>query len=88
MTYLTVFCLTLGLVSVKAFQQRNVAHGNTRLIVPTSFVFAALEIPTIGIIAAAYARGDNLVLLILAAGSAAAIGCLAAIGLHRRIAGR
>jgi len=86
--YLTLFAITLALVFIKALQQRNVAHGNTLLVIPTSFVFAALEIPSIGIVAKAFYEGANILLLVGASGSAAAIGCVAAIRFHRHITGK
>lgn len=80
-----LFAVTLGLVFVKAFQQRNVAHGHTKLVPITSCVFAALEIASIGIIAQAFIGGGNLLHTWAALAAGGAIGSVSAIKVHQRI---
>lgn len=82
--YLTLFLITLGLVFVKSFQQRNVVYGNIALVAPTSCVFAALEMLSIGLIAKAFITGESLLYTWAALAAGGAIGAISAVQIHRR----
>lgn len=77
---LASFFAALTFVFLKAFQQRNVAFDNYRLILPTSLCMAASEVYVVDAIAS---QGWS-VLLVLAIGFGSGIGCVCAMYLHRR----
>ena len=82
---LTLFMVTLGLVFVKAFQQRNVAYGDLLLIIPTCYVFAGFDYYATGIIADFYINGNRPAFAIFLMGTAAWMACVTAVLFHKRV---
>lgn len=75
---LAVFGASFGFIFLKALQQRNVQHNDFVLVFPTSMAMAAFEIYVIAQVAV---NGYG-VPLVLAWGSGAGLGALAAMALH------
>jgi hypothetical protein len=88
MSHVLLFFVTLGMVFVKAFQQRNVTLGYLWLIPPTSCLFAAFEVFAVGMVAKAYIEGGNLVYTWAALAAGGSIGAVLAIKLHKRVTRR
>lgn len=80
MNYLAVFVASFSYVAVRAFQQRNVAFDNYKWIIPTSYIMAAIDIYIVATIAR---QGWNIT-LVLTNGTAACLGCLFAMWVHKR----
>lgn len=78
---LTLFGATFAFIFLKAFQQRNVAFNNYIAVFPTSIGMAAMEVFTVTKVAA---NGWTLP-VVLAIGSAAGTGALAAMLLHNKL---
>lgn len=76
-----IAALAWGLVVfVRAFQQRNVAHMNYKWVMPTSYIFAFLElIGLTGIVKVGFSW-DFAVML----GTATGLGCMASMYVHKR----
>lgn len=79
-TYLFVAGANFLFIFLKAFQQRNVAFDNYKMVVPTSFGLALTEVYVIAKVAV---LGFTLPLA-LTIGAAAGTGALSAMLLHKR----
>lgn len=80
MKYLLFFFATLGYVTVRAFQQRNVAHGTLKWIAPTSYAMAVLDV----FIVTTMAKTGFTWWFVAVGGTAGFLGCFIAIWFHRR----
>lgn len=80
-----LFFLQVGMIFIKAFQQRNVAHDHKMYAFFTAYVFAAFEMATTGIVAAAWLKEEYLFATWAAMSNGAAIGVVAAISVHKRL---
>lgn len=80
MKYLLLFLATFAYVTLRAFQQRNVAHNSFRWVPPTSYAMAVLDIYVI----ASVAKEGFSWTFVLINGTAGALGCLLAMWFHRR----
>lgn len=78
--YLLMFVAIFSYVTIRAFQQRNVAFDNYRWIVPTCYAMQALDIYVVSTVAR---NGLNLP-LVICNGTAATLGCFAAMWFHKR----
>jgi hypothetical protein len=84
MTYLAAFLASALLVGLKSIQQISVIKGRHAWVVPVSYGLAACEITIIGKVA----RNDgNRLVLALAIGTGAWIGCFAGMALDELIGG-
>lgn len=70
-----------AMVFLRAMQQLNVVHDRKRWVPPISLAMATCE----AVVVVNYARAGVELWLILSTGTGAAIGCLAAMALHRRL---
>lgn len=71
MIYLSLFVISFCGVSVRAFQQLNVAHKRYFWIVPTSYLFGVFEV----LLIANVANYQNLFMTVLALGTGGWAGC-------------
>jgi hypothetical protein len=78
--YLAMFVATFALVFLKAFQQLNVVHHKTLLVVPTSFGMAACEVASVGMIAITQDWW-----LVVPMGLGGGTGCLLSMAAHRKV---
>lgn len=78
--FAAMFAATFCYVLLRAFQQRNVAFDNHGWVIPTSYAMAVMDI----YIVATVARSGWSIPLVLVNGTAAALGALCAMRLHRR----
>ncbi len=78
--YVFIFLATLGYVTVRAFQQRNVAHANLKWIPPTSYAMAVLDV----YIMATVAKNGFGWPLVAVYGTAGFLGAYIAIWFHKR----
>ena len=76
----TMFGLSFGFVSLKAFQQLNVSGDKRWLVMPTSLLMAFFEVSVV----IKVASGGSL-WAALPIGFGSGLGCLAAMSLHRRL---
>jgi len=82
---LALFLVQLGLIFLKAWQQRCVAGDHLVAAMFTPFLLAAAEILSIGIVASAFIEGNNLHIVWLAMSCGASLGVGAAIKTHQRL---
>jgi amino acid transporter len=80
MHYILIALASLVFVFLKSWQQRNVAFNCYKWIVPTSFAMALIEVYVV----AAIAMNGFGLKLVLAMGTGASLGCLAATFLHTK----
>ncbi len=86
MTYLLLYCVTLSLVAIRAFQQINILHGHVGLIIPTSYAFGAATVAEFYLLADGVLGNGSVVLMLVALGTGGWNGSLLALYLHRKIA--
>ena len=77
---LIAFAISVIYIFVKAFQQQNVIHQEYKWVLPTSFVMAACEVTTIGMVA-----WHQTYWMIIPIGLGGGIGCIASMYLHKRM---
>lgn len=80
MIYLSMFVATFLYVMLRAFQQRNVAFNNYLWVVPTSYCMAIVDVFIVALVAK---QGWSLG-IVLAAGTAGALGAVSAMLFHNR----
>lgn len=78
---LALFGANFAFIFLKAFQQRNVAFNNYIAVFPTSMLMAAMEVFTV----AQVAENGWTVEVVLAVGTAAGTGALAAMLVHNKL---
>lgn len=89
MIIVVVFFLTLFYVFLKAFQQRNVTLNTPKTILPISVLMGVCEYTGMGIAGITAANSGLLMTasLGIVAGFGGAVGCFAAMWLHKRMHG-
>jgi hypothetical protein len=80
MAALEMFASCYFYVLCRAFQQRNVAFANYRLMVPTSYCMAVLDVFIIAFVA----HAGWTPLIVFANGSGGCLGAISAVFLHKR----
>ena len=75
MIYLALFAVSLGNVSVRAFQQINVTHGHYRRIPATSYVFATFDALVFLNLYQVVSDDASVYIAILAMGTGGWMGC-------------
>lgn len=80
MKYLLMFLAIFSYVTVRAFQQRNVAFDNYRWIVPTCYAMQAIDIYVV----VAVSKNGWTWPLVVTNGTAAVCGCFVAMWFHKR----
>lgn len=74
-------------VFAKAFQQRNVAFVNYKMIMPISYVLAAADVTVFALITWTAMETDNIIGMIwmaVAVGTGGGIGALSAMWIHHK----
>jgi hypothetical protein len=80
MKYLALFAATFVYVLLRALQQRNVAFDSYRWIPPVAFGMAAVD----AFLIVTVAQSGWSWQIVIANGAAGALGCLAAMWIHKR----
>jgi FtsH-binding integral membrane protein len=83
--YILLFFAQLGLIFIKAFQQKNVTGNHLMAAVLTTWVFAAIELAYVGSIIHAILEDGKWSLLYLSMALGASGGVYLAINLHQRV---
>jgi hypothetical protein len=78
---LTIFFTSFGYVALKAFQQLNVVHDDRGFVLVTSLVMGICEVYLIG----SYVRNGAGLLIGIASGVGAGLGCLTSMALRKRL---
>lgn len=81
-SHLAAFAANFSFIGLKAFQQRNVIHGNKVAVVVTSHLLAATEILVVWKIARTEPDFSEYLALFITLGMSGGLGCLLAMTLH------
>lgn len=82
--YLMMFAATFGYVTLRAFQQRNVAYDSYTWVIPTCYGMAVLDVYVV----ATVAKAGWSFPLVVTNGTAALLGCYFAMWFHKRFVKR
>lgn len=76
-SFIIGFCLNMGYIALKAFQQLSVQHDKYGWIIPVSLSMAACEVFTTKLIVA------NSALIFIPLGIGGGLGCMGAMKMHK-----